>query len=120
MKDSGKFETRSSLVERHCVQLEVVISRLHEKVSTGNKEEARQRQKALWTAERHPGQAFHQDDYVMVAAANNQVNPTRTHKVKVHWQGPYEIVGASGPTSYMVRLLGDTEDHEVHWKNYVG
>ena len=62
--------------------MEVVISHLHEKVS--NMEEERQRQKALWTAGRHPGQAFHQDDYVMAVAANNQVNPTRTHKVKGH------------------------------------
>lgn len=62
LKDARKFETKSSLVERHCARLGVALSRLHEKVR--DKEETRQRQKALRAARRHPGQTFHQGDYV--------------------------------------------------------
>ena len=52
----------------------------------------------------------------MVTAANNQANPVRSHKVNVFWQGPYEVVAGSGPTSYRVRMLGDTQEAEVHWQ----
>ena len=52
----------------------------------------------------------------MVTGSGNQANPFRTHKVKVFWQGPYEVVGGSGPTAYRVRLLGDTDESEVHWR----
>ena len=36
--------------------------------------------------------------------------------MNVFWQGPYEVVGGDGPTSYSVRLLGDTEVSQVHWR----
>ena len=52
----------------------------------------------------------------MVSASNNQANPIRNHKVHVHWQGPYEVVAGSGPTSYQVQLLGDDAVATVHWR----
>ena len=113
IKQARKFVAKRTLVESYCAKLEVALGRLHEKVR--DQREARQRQKALRAAKRHPGQAFHRGDYVMVAAANNQANPVRSHKVKVFWQGPYEVLGGDGPTSYRVRMLGDTQEAEVHW-----
>ena len=114
MKNARNFVTTTARVEQHCARLEVSLHRLHEKVK--DQEEARQRRKALRNANRPPGQAFHVGDYVMVAAAKNQSNPFRTHKVMVHWQGYYEIVGGNGPTEYEVKLLGDTEKTTVHWQ----
>ena len=114
IKEARKFVSKRTLLEQHCARLEVALARLHEKVKS--KQEARQRQKALRAAGRQPGQAFHRGDYVMVSASSNQANPFRNHNFNVFWQGPYEVVAGSGPTSYQVKLLGDTEVSEVHWR----
>ena len=114
MKNARGLVTTWARVEQHCARLEISLQRLHEKVK--DQEEARMRRKALRAAKRPPGQNFNTGDYVMVTSANNQSNPFRTHKVMVHWQGPYEVLGGAGPTEYEVRLLGDTDKSTVHWK----
>ena len=113
LKEARRFLTTTERVERHCARLFVSLGRLHEGVR--DVQEARLRRKALRAANRSPGQQFNVGDYVMVTAGNNQANPQRNHKIMMHWQGPYQVVGGEGPTSYNVQLLGDDAVTEVHW-----
>ena len=112
MKDATKVTATIDLLERHCARLQHSLQRLHEAVRA--RDEARLRRKAIRAARDGPGQRFNVGDFAMVTASHNQANPERTHKVCVHWQGPYEVVGGAGPTEYEVRLLGDEEVHTVH------
>ena len=34
------------------------------------------------------------------------------------WQGPYEVTCAiaGSPTEFMIRLIGETREHPVHWR----
>ena len=114
MNDMRKFVTSVEVVERHCARLDLTLSRLHEAVRSAD--EARLRRRAIKAAGRHPGQSFNVGDYVMLTAEKNQANPVRNHKVGMFWQGPYEVVGAVGPTKYEVKLLGDDKVVTVHWK----
>ena len=54
----------------------------------------------------------------MVTTGGNQASKKRTHKLNTKWQGPYEVLGGS-PPRYRLRLLGDDDGHDVHWRKMV-
>ena len=57
---------------------------------------------------------FSVGDLVMVTAEQNMVNPIRHSKVMCRWQGPYEVVRSVNAVEYVVRLLGDVRESNVH------
>ena len=59
---------------------------------------------------------FSVGDLVVVPAESNMVNPVRHSKVMCRWQGPYEVVRAVSEVEYVIRLLGDVWESNVHWR----
>ena len=52
----------------------------------------------------------------MIPSEGNMANPLRHSKVMCRWQGPYEVVAPVSEVEYVVRLLGDMEETNVHWR----
>ena len=82
--------------------------------------DAQRRRHALRQAKKGPGMRFNVGDFVLVPAYGNAANKSafRPFKPMVGWQGPYEVTRAiaGSPAEFMVRLVGETKEHPVHWK----
>ena len=57
---------------------------------------------------------FSVGDLVMIPAEGNMANPLRHSKVMCRWQGPCEVVTPVSEVKCVVRLLGDTDETNVH------
>ena len=63
---------------------------------------------------------FNPGDYVLVPSFGNGAIKSAflPFKPMVGWQGPCEVTRAiaDSPTEFMVRLVGETREHPVHWR----
>ena len=106
------------VVEKYCEDLLDSLEVLH--ADARNRADAQRRQHALRQAKKGPGMRFNPGDYVLVPAYGNGANKGafRPFKPMVGWQGPYEVTRAiaGSPAEFMVRLVGETREHPVHWR----
>ena len=118
MKDATTHPVDTELVDGYCDRLAASLDRLH--TEARDRAEAAARRKALRQAKQGPGMRFNVGDYVLVPAYGNAANKSafRPFKPMVGWQGPYEITRSinGSPEEFMVRLLGETKEHPVHWR----
>ena len=113
IKDAQRGDISFELVAKHCERLEKSLAQLHEHVR--DEETARRRKQALRESRASP-MRFSVGDLVMVPAEDNMANPFRHSKVMCRWQGPYEVVRAVNEVEYILRLLGDVRESNVHWR----
>ena len=113
LKDAKRGDVDMKLVDKYCGRLEKSLRNMHEQVR--DVETARRRAKALRESKASP-MRFNVGDLVMIPAEGNMANPLRHSKAMCRWQGPYEVMAPVNEVEYVVRLLGDTEETNVHWR----
>ena len=113
LKDAQRGDIDMALVDKHCERLEESLANLHEHVR--DTETARRRARALRETNASP-MRFSIGDYVLLPSKDNMANPLRHSKVMFQWQGPYDVVTPVSEVEYVVRLLGDKTESNVHWR----
>ena len=118
MKDMVTGHVQVQQVEAFCEDLFDSLEVLH--ADARNRADAQRRQHALRQAKKGPGMRFNVGDLVLVPSYGNAANKSayRPFKPMVGWQGPYEVTRAiaGSPAEFMVRLVGETREHPVHWR----